>query len=258
MHDWARCRDEAANHQLPIAAALWIIQILSIEECSSVTQNLMQICCSTSSVILNVTTTQYTRSLNGVYCPHWLVQWSRHCSCMCIPVHSPWLSGYMDIVQTVVIILTMAGLFPRQTLYNKHSILEMTLNIPHVASDKLCNKLYYPISAHWNTTQHYYQWSPLLPGKLNVVLKTMQITAVTTVAISTSMQSFLQSFVTASLLNSVHLFSSRYNLDTIKFTGPKCTGLSFQKVLSCLFSVSPYPGGNHFSVLFCFVFLPYT
>ena len=31
---------------------------------------------------------------------------------MCIPVHSPWLPGYTDVMQTVLFILTMAGLFP--------------------------------------------------------------------------------------------------------------------------------------------------
>ena len=30
---------------------------------------------------------------------------------MHIPVHSPWLPGYMDVRQIVLIILTMAGLF---------------------------------------------------------------------------------------------------------------------------------------------------
>ena len=40
-------RDEAANHQLPIAAAFWIIWIVSAEECSSLSQNVMQIHCST-------------------------------------------------------------------------------------------------------------------------------------------------------------------------------------------------------------------
>ena len=30
---------------------------------------------------------------------------------MHIPVHSPWLPGYMNVVQTVLIILTMAQLF---------------------------------------------------------------------------------------------------------------------------------------------------
>ena len=44
--------------------------------------------------------------------PHWLVQWSHHCSRMCIPVHSPWLPGYIDVTQTVLVILTIAGLFP--------------------------------------------------------------------------------------------------------------------------------------------------
>ena len=57
------------------------------------------------------TATQYTCSLSGVYHPHWLVQWSHHCSHMCIPVHSPWLPGYINVMQTVLIILTMAGLF---------------------------------------------------------------------------------------------------------------------------------------------------
>ena len=50
-------------------------------------------------------------TLNGVYCPHWLVQWSRHCSHMCLPVHSPWLPGYIDVAQTILIISTMAGVF---------------------------------------------------------------------------------------------------------------------------------------------------
>ena len=44
---------EAANHQLSRAAAFWIIPVVSVEEYSSLTQNLMQIRCSTRSVILN-------------------------------------------------------------------------------------------------------------------------------------------------------------------------------------------------------------
>ena len=64
------------------------------------------------SVILNAMATQYTCLLNGVYCPHWLVQWCHHCLHMCIPVYSPRLPGYINVVQTVHIILTMAGLFP--------------------------------------------------------------------------------------------------------------------------------------------------
>ena len=31
---------------------------------------------------------------------------------MCIPVHSPWLPGCIDVAQTVLLILTMAGVFP--------------------------------------------------------------------------------------------------------------------------------------------------
>ena len=41
---------------------------------------------STCSVSLNATATQYTCSLYGIYRPHWLVQWSCHCSLMGIPV----------------------------------------------------------------------------------------------------------------------------------------------------------------------------
>ena len=41
MHDWVCCHDEAANHQLPIAVAFWIICIVSIEECSRLMQNLV-------------------------------------------------------------------------------------------------------------------------------------------------------------------------------------------------------------------------
>ena len=43
MHEWACCHEEAANHQLPTASAFWIIWIVSVEECSSLKQNLMQI-----------------------------------------------------------------------------------------------------------------------------------------------------------------------------------------------------------------------
>ena len=112
MHEQVHCCNENANHQLPTAVAFWMIWIVSTEECSTLIQNLMQIHCSTPSVILNVTATQYTCSLNGVYHPHWLVQWSHQCSCKCIPVHFSWLPGYIDIVQSILIILTMAGLFP--------------------------------------------------------------------------------------------------------------------------------------------------
>ena len=59
----------------------WIPWIVSTEECSSLKENLMQIHCSTRSVILNAMATQYTCSLNDIYCPHWLEQW-------CLIVHA--------------------------------------------------------------------------------------------------------------------------------------------------------------------------
>ena len=106
IHEWVCCHDEAANHQLPIAAAFWIIRIVSVEECSSLVQNLMQIWCSTCSVILTVMATQYTCSLNSIYWPHWLVQWSPHWLWIHIPIHSPWLPGYIAVPQTILVILT--------------------------------------------------------------------------------------------------------------------------------------------------------
>ena len=69
MHEWMHCCDEAANHQLPIAAAFWIFWIVFVEECSSLSQNLMHICCSTHSVLLNAMGTQYPCLLNGVCLP---------------------------------------------------------------------------------------------------------------------------------------------------------------------------------------------
>ena len=40
IHEWT-CHDKAANHQLPVAAALWMVWIVFVEECPSLTQNLM-------------------------------------------------------------------------------------------------------------------------------------------------------------------------------------------------------------------------
>ena len=74
MHEQVYCHDEAANYQLPIAEAFSIMGIVSMEECSNLMQNLMQIYCSTRSVILNVMATQYSWSLNGIYHRHCLVQ----------------------------------------------------------------------------------------------------------------------------------------------------------------------------------------
>ena len=103
--------------------AFWIIQIVSTEEYSRIMQNLMQIHSYTSSVILNAMAIQYTCSLNGVYHPHWLVQWNHHCSWIHIPVHSPWLPGYINITQTIVVILTVAGLFPDRPHIFKSTLL---------------------------------------------------------------------------------------------------------------------------------------
>ena len=142
MHEQAHCCDEAANHQLPIAEAFWIIWIVSAKECLSLMQHLMQIRASTHSVILNATATQYTCSLYGVYHLRWPVQWCHHCSHMHIPVHSPWLPVCINVVRTVLIILTMGGLFPDR---------------PHI----------YNITCHMYTHLHIY--SPLLKYNLHAL-----------------------------------------------------------------------------------------
>ena len=36
---------------------------------------------------------------------------------MHVPVHSPWHPGYIDVAQTVLVILTVAGLFPDRPSY---------------------------------------------------------------------------------------------------------------------------------------------
>ena len=67
--------------------------------------------CSTCSVILNAIATEYTCSFNVLYHPHWLIQWSFHCSHMHIPVHSPWLPAYINVTQTILVISTMIEVF---------------------------------------------------------------------------------------------------------------------------------------------------
>ena len=64
MHEWVCCRDEAANHQLPIAPTFWIIWIISAEKCSSLMQNLMQSHFSTYSVSY----THLTLPTNNPWC----------------------------------------------------------------------------------------------------------------------------------------------------------------------------------------------
>ena len=51
------------------------------------------------------------RLTQQVYHPHWLVQWSHHCSPTYIPVYTPWLPIYIKVAQTVLVILTMVVLF---------------------------------------------------------------------------------------------------------------------------------------------------
>ena len=59
-----------------------------------------------------------------LWCPpptptrHWLVQWTCLCSGTCSPEHSPWLPGYIDVMQTILSILTVAGIFWTNLIYS--------------------------------------------------------------------------------------------------------------------------------------------
>ena len=126
-------------------------------------QNLMHICCSTPSVILNATATQYTCSLNGIYHPHWLVQWSHHCSHMGIPFHSPWLPDYIDVMQTILVILTMVGLFlDRPRIHHKKIFFHQVLHRyePSVLEigqyDTRNNLSWIWIMKNWRSCKRYY------------------------------------------------------------------------------------------------------
>ena len=50
---------------------------------------------------------------------------------MCIPVHSPCLPGYINVTQTVLIILTMVGVFPDRPctfpMLQRNKILDLAL-----------------------------------------------------------------------------------------------------------------------------------
>ena len=108
MHEQEYC-DEAAHHQLPIAGAFCIIRIVPMGRMFKLNSKF-----DADSWLYSLSHFEcdgYTCSLNGVYHPNWLVQWSPHCSCLCIPVHSPWLPGYIHVVQTILVILTMDGHF---------------------------------------------------------------------------------------------------------------------------------------------------
>ena len=73
MHKWAHCREEPADHRLPIAEAFWISFCRGMFKANAKLDAYSLL----YSVILNVIATQYTCSFNGIYRPHWLVQW-RH------------------------------------------------------------------------------------------------------------------------------------------------------------------------------------
>ena len=76
-------------------------------------QNLMQIHSSTHSIILNVMAKQYRCSLNVIYCLPPLssaVKLSLFTHAHSSP-HSPWLPGYINVLQAILITLTIVGLF---------------------------------------------------------------------------------------------------------------------------------------------------
>ena len=110
------------------------------------------------SVILNAMATQYTCSLTGVYHPHQLAQWSRHCSHMHSPVHCPWLPGYIHVMQTVHVILQWLDFFQPHILkvwvlmfssYNQHLQVDYPYLVP-----LLCAATRYPGSLYTSARWH--------------------------------------------------------------------------------------------------------
>ena len=104
---WWSCQSPVAHSR-----AFWIIQIVSVEECSNLMWNLMQIHYCTCSVILKAMTTQYTCSLNGVFGLHWLKQWSHHGSHMRSLVHSLWLPGCINVMWTILMNINTGWMTP--------------------------------------------------------------------------------------------------------------------------------------------------
>ena len=172
MHEQACCCDEAANHQLSRAAASWIIRIVSVEECSSLTQNVMQMHCSTRSVILNAMATQCTCSLNGP-----LVQWSHPCSHMCIPVHSPWRPKHIDVSADCSCCINNGWTFSGQTSYGINYAMtslafrrSMLFSQDHKEHTCIWTNLVYYL-VQWGrhcSFMHIPVHSPWLPGNIDV------------------------------------------------------------------------------------------
>ena len=95
-------------HQLSIAAAFWL------NFHGGMFQLNVEFDADSLLFLLNL---NVMASLSSVYHPNWLVQWSHHCSCMRIPVHCPWLPGYINAAQTVLIVLTMVRKWRSQRTY---------------------------------------------------------------------------------------------------------------------------------------------
>ena len=84
--------------------------------------------------------------IQHIYCPHWPVQWRCPCSHMCIPVHSPRLPGYMGVRRTILVTLTMAGIFPdRPHKYN-------TQMLDNIRIQRLIHKGYISLTQNKPTT----------------------------------------------------------------------------------------------------------
>ena len=108
IHEWAHCCDEAANHQLAIAVAFGIMppnrfcggmfKLNAKSDAYSLLCLLSHFECDGHTVHM---LTQWC------HCPPLPGKMSHHCSHMYIPVHSPWLPSYIDVMQTIIVMLTM-------------------------------------------------------------------------------------------------------------------------------------------------------
>ena len=100
-----------------------------------------------------------TCSFNGIYQSHWLGQWRHHCSHMHILVHSPWLPGYINITQTILIV-TIAGLFldrPCIYIFTFYFLLyfSITIYLPYSLSHLLPSPLLAITTHFWCAAEFY-------------------------------------------------------------------------------------------------------
>ena len=91
---------------------------------------------------------------------------------MCIPVHSPWLPGYTDVVQTVLIILTMLDFFWTDYYIYIYSLLLLVVWVLQELVTKMqfnLQEVYWrksPVSERWEVLEEAGEYSVVSSKKV--------------------------------------------------------------------------------------------